>query len=159
MAASVPIPSLAPATPPRGGLVPVRFDPGGAERWVVAVDRSCARRVAVVPGGDVKNVPVGPWRLVALGGAGTGTGNVRYAAFGAGRGNATTTSAGFVVWVETRKNARNACVGAVTARADHDVEVSAVRRILDAAPKWTTTFAKHHTPLKAARVARADATG
>ena len=157
MAASVPIPSLAPATPPREGLDSQgeEFSDPGAADDLLAVDRSCARRVAVVPGGDVKNVPVGPWRLVALGGAGTGTGNVRYAAFGAGGGNATTTSAGFVVWVETRKNASARVRGAPWRRcADHDVEVSAVRRILDAAPKWTTAFAKHHTPLKAARVAR-----
>ena len=158
MAASIPAPSLAPATPPRARLVPVRFDPGGAGRWVIAVDRSCARRVAVVPGDDAKNVPVGPWRLVALGGAGTGTGNVRYAAFGAGGGGNATKGA-FVVWVETRERAGDACVGAVTARADHDVEVPAVRRVLDAAPEWVTTFAKHHTPLKAARVVVADATG
>ena len=101
---------------------------------------------------------MGPWRLVALGGAGTGTGNVRYAAFGAGADSQRDEER--VRGVGRDEGTRgDACVGAVTARADHDVEVPAVRRVLDAAPEWVTTFAKHHTPLKAARVVVADAAG
>ena len=125
-----------------------------------------ARRGSIVraprrrrPRGGREERPRGSLATRRARGRGDGDGKRSIRRVRRGGGNATTTSDGFVVWVETRKNAKNACADAVTARADHDVEVSAVRRILDAAPKWTTAFAKHHTPLKAARVARADATG
>ena len=49
-----------------------------------------------------------------------------------------------------------ACVDAVVARADRDLETATARAVREAMPTWAQTFAKMHTPLKLAHVVSVD---
>ena len=107
--------------------------------------------------------PVGPWRLVSNGRAGSGTGTRRYAAFGVGGRDARERPRPITVWIEThavtdgstavtavsKKCARDA----VRVRADFDFETATAAAARAATPAWVVPFAKHHTPLKLAVLA------
>ena len=140
--------------------IPVELRLGGAGRWAIGVDRACARRVAVVPGtaGDVPRTPPPvkdeAWRLTMFGGgAGRGTGRSRYSVFGAGGADP---EMNYTIWLELRGGSSGACVDAVVARADRDLETATARAVREAMPTWAQTFAKMHTPLKLAHVVSVD---
>jgi hypothetical protein len=168
--------------------VPITVDFKGMTRWVIAVDSRCAKRVAFAQGQDAEkedaeadadeektrknkraSPPVGPWRSTSRGRAGTGTGTLRYAAFGVGGRDARLNPRPITVWIETHddisqfslsgdeKNGTSVsekCArDAMRIRADADFETAIAMATRNASPAWVVPFAKHHTPLKLAVLA------
>ena len=169
--------------------VPITVDFKGMTRWVIAVDSRCAKRVAFAQGQDAEkedaeaeksdeassrknkraSPPVGPWRSTSRGRAGTGTGTLRYAAFGVGGRDARLNPRPITVWIETHddisqfslsgdeKNGTSVsekCArDAMRIRADADFETATAMATRNASPAWVVPFAKHHTPLKLAVLA------
>ena len=168
--------------------VPITVDFKGMTRWVIAVDSRCAKRVAFAQGQDAEkedaeadadeetnrknkraSPPVGPWRSTSRGRAGTGTGTLRYAAFGVGGRDARLNPRPITVWIETHDDisqfslsgdeengtsvSEKCARDAMRIRADADFETATAMATRNASPAWVVPFAKHHTPLKLAVLA------
>ena len=168
--------------------VPITVDFKGMTRWVIAVDSRCAKRVAFAQGQDAEkedaeadadeektrknkraSPPVGPWRSTSRGRAGTGTGTLRYAAFGVGGRDARLNPRPITVWIETHDDisqfslsgdeengtsvSEKCARDAMRIRADADFETATAIATRNASPAWVVPFAKHHTPLKLAVLA------
>ena len=168
--------------------VPITVDFKGMTRWVIAVDSRCAKRVAFAQGQDAEkedaeadadeetnrknkraSPPVGPWRSTSRGRAGTGTGTLRYAAFGVGGRDARLNPRPITVWIEPHDDisqfslsgdeengtsvSEKCARDAMRIRADADFETATAMATRNASPAWVVPFAKHHTPLKLAVLA------
>ena len=180
---------------PRGGehgwpaITPVTIDFAGHTRFVLAVDKRCARRIAFQFGVDAAKEdlsafgresvpgvsdalpesgtsargaqpPTGPWRSTSKGGAGSGTASTRYAVFGVGGNDAITVPSKSTLWLESFDTYPTKCLtDALRIRVDADFETDFLAKVTKHAPNWQTRFAKHHTPLKLALVTHAGLQG
>jgi len=141
-----------------GRMRRVDMSVGDSRRWVLAVDKRCVARVALVPAsavGEEESVPKeSDWSLIESYRRGSGA---RATLNGVAGG--VSAAYEFVLWYEPReeterdeafmKNATRAkqtCSNGVLLRADYIHRTPSIATVDSALPKWTAPFGKHKSP-------------